>query len=114
MFLIHPMYIDKYYLDFFKVKLAAGTGFPGYKTDTAHYILNETAVRGMGMSNPIGKRFKLHDVNGTIIGVVKDFHFASLKQKIEPAIFAYQPGNDWLMSVRYHRQRCAEGDCRRK
>jgi putative ABC transport system permease protein len=39
-------------------------------------------------------------VDGTIIGVVKDFHFASLKQKIEPAIFAYQPGNDWRMSIR--------------
>jgi len=100
MFLIHPMYIDKYYMNFFKVKLAAGTGFSGYKTDSAHYILNETAVREAGITNPVGKRFKLHEVNGTIIGVVKDFHFASLKQKIEPAIFAYQPGNDWRISIR--------------
>ena len=100
MFLIHPIYIDKDYLNFFKVKLAAGKGFAGFKTDTAHFILNETAVRATGITNPISKRFKLHDINGTIIGVVKDFHFASLKQKIEPAIFAYRPGNDWLMSVR--------------
>jgi putative ABC transport system permease protein len=100
MFLIHPMYIDKYYMDFFKVKLAAGAGFLGYKTDTGHYILNETAVRNMGIINPVGKRFKLHETNGTIIGVVKDFHFASLKQKIEPAIFAYQPGNNWRISIR--------------
>jgi len=100
MFLIHPMYIDQYYMNLFQVKMVAGTGFSGYKTDTGHYILNETAVRGMGITNPVGKRFKLHNVNGTIIGVVKDFHFASLKQKIEPAIFAYQPGNDWRMSVR--------------
>jgi putative ABC transport system permease protein len=99
-FLIHPMYIDKYYIDFFKLKLAAGTGFQGYKTDSIHYILNETAVREAGITNPVGKRFKLHNVDGTIIGVVKDFHFASLKQKIEPAIFAYQPGNDWRMSIR--------------
>jgi len=100
MFLIHPMYIDKYYLGFFKVKLVAGTGFSGYKTDTAHYLLNETAVRETGIKNPVGKRFKLHDINGTIIGVVKDFHFASLKRKIEPAIFVYQPGNDWRISIR--------------
>ncbi len=100
MFLIHPINIDKYYLGFFKVKLAAGKGFSGFKTDTANFILNETAVRATGITNPIGKRFKLHDINGTIIGVAKDFHFASLKQKIEPAIFAYQPGNDWRMSVR--------------
>ena len=100
MFLIHPIYIDQYYMNFFKVKIVAGTGFLGYKTDTGHYILNETAVREMGITNPVGKRFKLHQINGIIIGVVKDFHFASLKQKIEPAIFAYQPGNDWLMAVR--------------
>jgi len=100
MFMIHPMYIDQYYLDFFKIKFAAGAGFHGYKTDSAHYILNETAVREAGITNPVGKRFKLHNVNGTIIGVVKDFHFASLKQKIEPFIFAYQPGNDWRISIR--------------
>jgi putative ABC transport system permease protein len=78
MFLIHPMYIDKYYTDFFKIKFAAGSGFHGYKTDSVHYILNETAVRETGITNPVGKRFKLHEINGTIIGVVKDFHFASL------------------------------------
>jgi len=99
-FLIHPMYIDKYYMNFFKVKLTGGKGFAGYKTDSTHFILNETAVRQTGITNPVGKRFKLHDINGIIIGVVRDFHFASLKQKIEPAIFAYQPGNDWRMSVR--------------
>ncbi len=100
LFLISPMYIDKYYLDFFKVKLAEGKSFDGIKTDSAHYILNETAVRETGITNPVGKRFKLHDRNGIIIGVVKDFHFASLKEKIKPAIFAYQPGNDWRMAVR--------------
>jgi len=94
LFLIHQIFIDKYYLNFFKVKLAAGTEFAGFKTDSAHFILNETAVRDAGIINPIGKRFKLHDVNGTIIGVVKDFHFASLKQRIEPAIFCYQPANN--------------------
>ncbi len=98
-FLIHPIYIDKYYLSFFKIKFAAGTGFSGFKSDSAHYILNETAVHDAGITNPIGKRFKLHGQNGTIIGVVKDFHFASLKQKIEPAIFSYQQSN-WRMSVR--------------
>lgn len=90
-FVIHPIYVDKYYLSFFKLKFAAGGPFAGIKSDSAHYILNETAVREAGITNPIGKRFKLHDQNGTIVGVVKDFHFASLKQKIEPAIFVYYP-----------------------
>lgn len=90
-FVIHPINVDKYYLPFFKLQFVAGSPFTGIKSDSAHYILNETAVREAGITNPIGKRFKLHDQNGTIIGVVKDFHFASLKQKIEPAIFSYYP-----------------------
>ena len=98
-FLIHPMSVDKDFIPVFKLKLALGANFTGVKTDSAHYILNETAVRDAGIKNPVGKRFKLHDVNGIIIGVVKDFHFASLKQKIEPFIFQYQP-DTWQLFVK--------------
>jgi putative ABC transport system permease protein len=99
-FLIYPINVDKNYLNFFKLQFAEGSGFTGVKADSAHFILNETAVREAGIKNPIGKRFTLHSTNGIIIGVVKDFHFASLKQKIEPAIFTYAPQDCWLMFVR--------------
>jgi putative ABC transport system permease protein len=98
-FVIHPVGVAANYVDFFKLKMAEGVNFAGIKSDTAHYILNETAVREAGITNPIGKRFKLHEQNGTIIGVVKDFHFSSLRDKIEPAIFYYTPQN-WQMYVR--------------
>lgn len=98
-FMIHPMNIDKDYVSFFKLKMAEGVSFTGAKTDSAHFILNETAVRDAGIKKPVGKRFKLHDVNGVIIGVVKDFHFMSLKQKIEPFIFSYRP-DTWQLFVR--------------
>jgi len=98
-FLIHPMAIDKDFITVFKLKMASGVNFTGVKTDSAHYILNETAVKDAGIKNPVGKRFKLHDVNGIIIGVVKDFHFASLKRKIEPFIFQYAP-DTWQLFVK--------------
>ena len=98
-FLIHPMYIDKYYISFFKLKMALGEAFTGMASDSVHYILNETAVREAGIKDPVGKMFSLHDRRGTIIGVVKDFHMASLKQKIEPAIFVYQP-SCWKMFIK--------------
>ncbi|AYL94833.1 ABC transporter permease [Mucilaginibacter celer] len=97
--LINPYDIDRDFMGLFKLKFAAGAGFTGIKSDTAHYILNETAVRLAGIKNPIGKRFKLHDLNGTIIGVVKDFHFASLKETIAPAIFSYRP-TAWQLYVK--------------
>jgi putative ABC transport system permease protein len=91
-FLIHPMGIDVGFIPLMKMQMTAGGNFMGSKADSAHYILNETAIKEAGITNPIGSRFSLWGKTGTIIGVVKDFHFVSLKQKIEPAVFYYQPG----------------------
>jgi putative ABC transport system permease protein len=98
-FLIHPYRVDKDFLNMFKIKLVSGVNFSGAKADSTHWILNETAVRLAGIKNPVGKRFKFHGSYGQIIGVVKDFHFASLKQAIEPAIFTYSPST-WQMFVK--------------
>ena len=90
-FIVHPIVIDKDFISFFKMKMAAGSSFTGAVNDSAHYILNETAIRELGMKDPIGKRFRAGPINGTIIGVVKDFHFASMKEKIAPSVFLYIP-----------------------
>ena len=91
-FILHPMWVDKDFLSFFKMKLVEGTGFTGTAADSGHFILNEAAIKEIGMKDPIGKRFTLWKFKGTIVGVVKDFHFASMKQKIGPAIFLSNPG----------------------
>jgi putative ABC transport system permease protein len=92
-FIIDPMGIDEQFIPLMKLKLAIGTNFTGVSPDSAHFILNETAVRMTGIKDPIGKRFKLQQVNGTIIGVVKDFNFTSMRQQVKPAVFYYQsPG----------------------
>jgi len=52
------------------------------------FILNEAAVRGMGIRDPVGKWFSISkDKKGTIIGVVKDVRFRSLRNKVEPMVF---------------------------
>jgi putative ABC transport system permease protein len=89
--MLSPMAIDKDFISFFKMQMKEGDVFTGTIADSTHFILNETAVRAARLENPIGKRFKMHETMGTIIGVVKDFHFASMRQKIEPAIFYYKP-----------------------
>ncbi len=61
------------------IEMTLGHDFrPGMATDSGGYILNEEAIRIMGYKDPIGKPFTLWDTRGTIIGVVKDFHFNSL------------------------------------
>ncbi|HEX4373692.1 MAG TPA: ABC transporter permease [Puia sp.] len=87
----HVISIDKDFVPFFKFKMLEGMTFTGIPADSAHYILNEAAVQETGIKNPIGKRFSLNGINGTIIGVVKNYHYASMREKITPAIFYYRP-----------------------
>src|SRR5579862_1171523 len=86
--------VDKDFIPFFKMKLLEGSSFTGAVNDSAHYILNEAAVKETGIKDPIGKHFSLQGVKGTIIGVVKNYHFTSMRAKIAPAAFYYRP-NYW-------------------
>lgn len=97
---VRQMAIDKDMISFFKIKLMAGANFTGAVNDSAHFILNEAAVKEAGFKDPIGKRFRFHKTEGTIIGVVKDFHYTSMKEKIAPALFYYNPGDMSKMYVR--------------
>lgn len=98
--MVYPVAIDEHFIPFFKLQLTQGSNFTGSVADSTHFILNETAVQTAGITNPIGKRFKLWKQEGTIIGVAKDFHFASLKEKIQPAVFYYHPQDNGVMFVK--------------
>ena len=53
---------------------------------TEAYVLNEAAVKEMGLESPVGKNLTVWGRTGKIIGTVKDFHFNSLHHAIEPVI----------------------------
>ncbi|GAB3949004.1 ABC transporter permease [Spirosoma harenae] len=97
---IRPVAIDKDFIPFFKMSLLQGANFRGTPSDSLHFILNETAVKRARMKDPIGKSFRLWKDKGTIVGVVKDFHFESMRQKIEPAIFFYRPSQMGALYVK--------------
>ena len=85
---------DEDYLNTLNIQLKSGRNFnPEMPTDTNAVILNETAVRSFGLTgNPVGQRIKtpaITDQNFTIVGVVEDFHFESLKGKIGDVGFFY-------------------------
>ncbi len=82
---------DYGFIPAYGMQLAAGRNFSrAYITDTANYIINETAVEQLGWKTPqnaVGKDLSYGNVKGKVIGVVKDFHFESLHQKIIPLLF---------------------------
>ena len=87
------------FLDFYDMELVAGRNFSKlHPTDEKAYIVNRTAVKAMGIEDPVGKRFKDWKGWGIIVGVVKDFHFASLKQEVKPVVMSliYKGDKDYL------------------
>ena len=77
---------DEDFLDAFDIELVAGRGFSKQiSTDrTEAFLLNEAAVRALGWTDPIGKRFGWDDREGRVIGVMRDFHIESLREEIAP------------------------------
>ena len=92
------------YLDFFGLKLTAGRKFSKDRsTDKNAYILNETAVQAIGWDDPIGKKFRLWKDEGTVIGVVEDFHFCPLQQKIDPVVISLVYEGEDVYLLKYGR-----------
>ena len=54
-------------------------------------IVNETAIKVMGLKNPIGTKVNMWGEDKTIVGVVKDFHISSLHEVIAPFVFRFDP-----------------------
>ncbi|AXY78873.1 ABC transporter permease [Paraflavitalea soli] len=59
------------------------------------YLLNEAAVKKMGYQHPVGQPLFWGSSQGTIIGVLKDFHVNSLHQAIEPLVIRLQNNASW-------------------
>jgi hypothetical protein len=60
--------------------------FKDYGTDTTAFLMNETAINKIGLKDAIGKTITWGNHEGKVIGVIKDFHFNSLHETIEPLI----------------------------
>ncbi|MCF0065229.1 ABC transporter permease [Dyadobacter chenwenxiniae] len=93
------MGIDKDFISNFGIKILAGRDFSGSKSDSAHFILNETAVKETGIVDPVGKRFKHEGTEGTIIGIVKDFNITTIREPIWPLVMFSKPEQNYIVNV---------------
>lgn len=90
--IIPSLAVSESFIDVFHMKILSGRGFsPAFKADSNNFVINETAVRvmGMTMNNAVGKPLTFKGKKGTIIGVVKDFNFKPIHQAIEPLILRF-------------------------
>ena len=100
---VNLFYVDHDFLEQYEMQLAAGRAFSrDFVTDTSALIVNEALVRSYGYLSPqsiIGKRFSQWGVEGQIVGVVKDYHFRSLQEAIEPMTIRLEPSNARFISL---------------
>ena len=91
---IHPLSADEDFLKTLQLRMQQGRWFDSHiSADHHNFILNETAASELNIRKPIlGQRFTFKGDTGKIIGVVKDFHFSSLHQKIGPVVIFNNEG----------------------
>ncbi|MFC1726114.1 FtsX-like permease family protein [candidate division KSB1 bacterium] len=89
------------FIDFFNIDIVQGRNFSKeFATDADKaYILNETAVKEIGWTDAAaGKKFGYDGSEGTVIGVVRDYHFNSLHKRIAPLILVLNKVDDTFYS----------------
>ena len=98
--------VDYDFIETMGMKMREGRTFSrSFGGDSTKIILNETAVKAMGLKDPVGKTIRRFGRNMQVIGVVKDFHFESLHEPIKPCYMFLWPGNTIVASVQANNQR---------
>jgi putative ABC transport system permease protein len=105
-FLTNVRTVDSDYLPMLEMELLQGRNFsPSFASDeTFGVLVNEAFVKKAGITDPVGKTLMPDDYFGkqglTIVGVIGDFHFNSLKERIGPMIMPmstrYGGGELWI------------------
>jgi putative ABC transport system permease protein len=95
--------VDESYIPMLKIALLQGRNFSkNFPSDSSHSVLvNETFVKQAGWKNPIGQtvNFWYNKEVFTVIGVVKDYHYHSLNEKIGPQLFTIKAGDQYRMAL---------------
>ncbi|BAU54391.1 ABC transporter permease [Mucilaginibacter gotjawali] len=93
-----PLSADVDFQNLMQVRIKEGRWFRDDIADKKNVLLNETAVKLTGLREPvIGQRFIHQGDTGVIVGVVKDFHYKSLHDKIGPMVISDNPGEGFYI-----------------
>jgi putative ABC transport system permease protein len=91
----HLIVSDNRFVETFGLKMLMGEWYD--EVGKNKIVLNEEAVRVMGLSEPVGAIIRIHGRENNVVGVVKDFHTMSLRSRIYPTIFS--PSNFTLSDL---------------
>jgi len=99
--MFNVLFVDSDYVPTLDLEIVEGRNFdPDRQTDQRACLINERLAKELNWKNPVGRT--LHrNFDYTVIGVVKDHHYASLHEEIKPLIFKFQePWKDQMALVK--------------
>ncbi len=95
---IRVLAVDQDFVKTFQMQIKEGRDFSkDIASDSTTYIVNEEAANQLGWVNPTSQRISMPAIGrpvAPVIGVIKDFHFRSLKEKIGPVVL-FIPPSSW-------------------
>ena len=105
--------VDEKYVEALNIEIVEGRNFAPteHATDVSAFLVNQSAVKALGWQTALGKKLKTNNFGkfeGTIIGVVSDFHIGSLKQEIKPLVLPYLRRMPMYLAIRLHPGNVAE------
>ncbi|MGD9237797.1 MAG: ABC transporter permease [Desulfobacterales bacterium] len=94
--------VDDDFIETFQMQIIRGTNFSPKTSpqSPSGLLVNEEAVRQMGLKEPIGKRLTMWNHDGRIIGVIKNFHFNNVKHELEPLVLKMAPEETRILVIR--------------
>ncbi|MFO7867524.1 MAG: ABC transporter permease [Candidatus Aminicenantes bacterium] len=100
--LIGQTYVDYDYVPASGIEIKEGRHFsPEYPSDVRNgFLVNEETAALMEKESVVGERFQFGGIDGKIVGVMKNFHYSSMRTKIEPLAVILAPDNVQFLLIR--------------
>ncbi|MCJ7581507.1 MAG: ABC transporter permease [Candidatus Aminicenantes bacterium] len=107
--IVSGMTMDEYFIETLGLELIEGRNFSReFGTDEQEaVIINQAAAKAIGWAEPLNKTFQ--DGALKVVGVIRDFHFASLRHVVEPLVIRFRPGANGLLSLKLRAGAIPEG-----
>jgi putative ABC transport system permease protein len=100
--MVNNSFVDQHYNQLLQIRLLQGSDFGqvSQPDSNAYVLVNEALVKAIGWKEPIGKTIRADGEKSTVIGVIKDFNYSSLHNKLEPLVVHYQSGSPIYLFLR--------------
>ncbi len=96
--------VDEHFVEAAGLEVIQGRNFDPaeFPSDSTAYLINRSAASILGWDDPVGRRMTFAGREGKVIGVVKDFHYQSLRYRIEPLVLPFLRWGRSYVVVRLH------------